>query len=121
MLETCECSDGCPRCIETPHCLHENQVSSKRGAMAVLRGLLHRPMFDVWDRCNELSATKDKNVLLHTLCAPNPVPQRDGARLEHIIEDPAPSQDMILLNVQNSAATKGRPYEQCSSLFFNES
>ena len=121
VLETCECSDGCPRCIETPHCLHENQVSSKRGAMAVLRGLLHRPMFDVWDRCNELSATKDKNVLLHTLCAPNPVPQRDDARLEHIIEDPAPSHDMILLNEQNSAATKGRPYEQCSSLFFNES
>ena len=89
--------------------------------MADLRGLLHRPMFDGWDRCIKVSATKDKNVLLHTLCAPNPVPQRDDARLEYIVEDPAPSHDMILLNEPNSAATKGRLYEQSSSLFFNES
>lgn len=84
-MELCECTDGCPECIEAPTCQHGNQVSSKRGAMAVLRGLLRRPLFDKEDTLP--TRHSDLEVLSHTLRAPEPVPQRKGTQLEHIIEE----------------------------------
>lgn len=84
-MELCECTDGCPECIEAPTCQHGNQVSSKQGAMAILRGLLHRPLFVKGDTLTKRHG--DPEVLSHTLCAPEPVPQRKGTQLEHIIEE----------------------------------
>lgn len=108
VMERCRCTDGCPSCIETPHCLHDNTVTSKRGAMAVLRGLLHKPMFDQWD---EPTAETGDCMLSHTLCAAQPVPQRDDTHIEHIVE--APYDAHLDLDTGNTT-------QLGSSLFFDE-
>lgn len=87
VIEACECTDGCPSCIETPQCLHGNEVSSKKGAAAVLRGLLCQSMFDVVsDQSNNVQQGH-----IHTLCAAEPVPLRPHTQVEHIVESTPPS------------------------------
>ena len=90
-MESCECTDGCPECIEAPTCRHGNLVSSKRGALAVLRSLLHRPLFDNEDTLP--TRQSDLEALSHTLCEPEPVPRRKGTQIEHIIEEPRGEHD----------------------------
>lgn len=90
-MESCECTDGCPECIEAPTCRHGNLVSSKRGALAVLRSLLHRPLFDNEDTLP--TRQSDLEALSHTLCEPEPVPRRKGTQIEHIIEEPRDEHD----------------------------
>lgn len=82
VIEACECADGCPSCIETPQCLHGNEVSSKKGAAAVLRGLLCQTMFEV----ESIQSTNIQESHLHTLCAAEPVPLRPDTQVEHIVE-----------------------------------
>lgn len=96
VIEECGCTEGCPGCIETPTCLHDNDVSSKLGAMAVLRGLLQRDLFADWDeprheQGHAPSALSDDTMFSHTLCEPTPVPQRVDTIVEDITEPPAPS------------------------------
>lgn len=87
VIEACECAEGCPSCIETPQCLHGNEVSSKQGAAAVLRGLLHQTMFDVPSKYPE----HNQEGHIHTLCAAEPVPQQPDTQVEHIVESTPPS------------------------------
>ncbi|KIJ60621.1 hypothetical protein HYDPIDRAFT_32044 [Hydnomerulius pinastri MD-312] len=40
-VESCPCAEGCVNCIHSPGCREENKVSSKIGALIILRGLLN--------------------------------------------------------------------------------
>jgi DEAD/DEAH box helicase domain-containing protein len=46
VIEACPCADGCPSCVTSQTCAHANVVSSKVGALGVLRGLIGRQPFD---------------------------------------------------------------------------
>ncbi|OJT01605.1 ATP-dependent helicase HRQ1 [Trametes pubescens] len=43
-VEACECEDGCTACVDSPACKEGNVVSSKTGALIVLKALLGRPI-----------------------------------------------------------------------------
>lgn len=40
-VESCPCQEGCANCILSPACREHNTISSKIGALVVLRGLLN--------------------------------------------------------------------------------
>lgn len=40
VLETCECTEGCANCCQSPSCTEKNAVCSKMGAIVILRGIL---------------------------------------------------------------------------------
>ncbi|PKI84573.1 hypothetical protein MVES_001690 [Malassezia vespertilionis] len=87
VIENCPCVDGCPGCIESLACVHEESVSSKLGAQAVLRGLLNRPVFDEneprrHDRGHAHRFLTPQDSLTHTLCSAPSVPLRDGEPIE---------------------------------------
>ncbi|EPQ26138.1 uncharacterized protein PFL1_06346 [Pseudozyma flocculosa PF-1] len=46
VIEACGCAEGCPSCVTSQTCAHANLVTSKVGALAVLRGIAGRELFD---------------------------------------------------------------------------
>lgn len=46
VIEACPCTDGCPSCVTSQTCAHANLVTSKVGALGVLRGIVGREPFD---------------------------------------------------------------------------
>ncbi|KAK0539124.1 ATP-dependent 3'-5' DNA helicase [Tilletia horrida] len=46
VIEACHCTEGCPGCVTSQTCAYANVVTSKVGALAVLRGLVGRQIFD---------------------------------------------------------------------------
>ncbi|UZJ57282.1 hypothetical protein CBS101457_006602 [Exobasidium rhododendri] len=46
VIESCPCIEGCPACVTSQTCAHANLVTSKVGALGVLRGLLGLEPFD---------------------------------------------------------------------------
>ncbi len=46
VIEACACNEGCPSCVTSQTCAHANLVTSKVGALAVLRGIVGREPFD---------------------------------------------------------------------------
>ncbi|SAM82972.1 related to HRQ1-putative RecQ helicase [Ustilago bromivora] len=46
VIEACPCTEGCPSCVTSQTCAHANLVTSKVGALAVLRGIVGREPFD---------------------------------------------------------------------------
>ncbi len=40
IMASCDCEDGCPRCVFSPYCGNNNQLLSRRGALKVLRSVL---------------------------------------------------------------------------------
>ncbi|KAI1787885.1 P-loop containing nucleoside triphosphate hydrolase protein [Ganoderma leucocontextum] len=43
-VETCHCDEGCDACVVSPSCKEGNLVSSKAGALVILKALLGRPI-----------------------------------------------------------------------------
>ncbi|TFY60627.1 hypothetical protein EVJ58_g5017 [Rhodofomes roseus] len=43
-VESCPCQEGCAACIDSPTCKEGNLVSSKTGALVVLKAILGRPI-----------------------------------------------------------------------------
>ncbi|CAL1704265.1 unnamed protein product [Somion occarium] len=43
-IETCECEEGCAKCIISPACRENNLVKSKTGALIILSAILGRPV-----------------------------------------------------------------------------
>jgi len=43
-VEACPCEEGCTACIDSPSCKEGNLVSSKNGALIVLKAILGRPI-----------------------------------------------------------------------------
>lgn len=46
VIEACPCTEGCPSCVTSQTCAHANLVTSKVGALGVLRGIVGREPFD---------------------------------------------------------------------------
>ncbi|PWY97459.1 P-loop containing nucleoside triphosphate hydrolase protein [Testicularia cyperi] len=46
VIEACPCNEGCPSCVTSQTCAHANLVTSKVGALGVLRGIVGREPFD---------------------------------------------------------------------------
>lgn len=46
VIESCPCLEGCPSCVTSHTCAHANLVTSKVGALGVLRGLVGFEPFD---------------------------------------------------------------------------
>ncbi|SPO27099.1 related to HRQ1 - putative RecQ helicase [Ustilago trichophora] len=46
VIEACTCIEGCPSCVTSQTCAHANLVTSKVGALGVLRGIVGREPFD---------------------------------------------------------------------------
>lgn len=86
-IEDCACRDGCPGCVTTISCVHENSVSSKCGARAVLRGLLGRDMFGTQGMADAAA----REACMHTLCGAEEIPAHDpGIQVEEIREGNTP-------------------------------
>jgi len=47
MIKSCQCKDGCPSCVQSPSCANNNQPLDKRGAVALLEGLLGQKTFEI--------------------------------------------------------------------------
>lgn len=95
VIEACPCADGCPGCIETTACSGDGAVSSKAGAGAVLRGLLHRPIFADDEPLHHEAGHAERvlppsEALAATLCTPEPVPLRGEVVVEKLVEEALP-------------------------------
>jgi len=43
-VEACPCETGCTKCVVSPSCRENNLVSSKVGALVVLKAILNQPI-----------------------------------------------------------------------------
>ncbi|KAN0062218.1 ATP-dependent 3'-5' DNA helicase [Thecaphora frezii] len=62
VIEACGCLEGCPSCVTSQTCAHANVVTSKVGALAVLRGIAGRELFDL-----DLEVQREQGVAERTL------------------------------------------------------
>lgn len=129
VIEACPCVEGCPACVTSNTCAHANLVTSKVGALGVLRGLVGREPFDddMLPQQNEPGIApgmlERHEQLNHTIMSAPPVrTARDGPPVEvEVVEEQMPPSlqalDQLMASQQASAGssrTKGK------SLLFEE-
>jgi DEAD/DEAH box helicase domain-containing protein len=44
IISTCDCEDGCPKCIYSPYCGNNNHVLSRKKALKIMSGLLNKEL-----------------------------------------------------------------------------
>lgn len=44
IISTCDCEDGCPKCIYSPYCGNNNHVLSRKRAFKIMNGLLNKEL-----------------------------------------------------------------------------
>lgn len=44
IISTCNCEDGCPKCVYSPYCGNNNHVLSRKKALKIMNGLLNREL-----------------------------------------------------------------------------
>ncbi|KAI0340501.1 DEAD/H helicase [Trametopsis cervina] len=74
--EACSCEEGCALCIVSPNCRENNLVSSKRGALIVLKALLGQPI-DI-----DLLVPAENAPQHETVVAAEPVRAIEGVQIE---------------------------------------
>lgn len=87
VIEGCPCIEGCPACVTSQTCAHANIVTSKIGALGVLRGLLGLEPFDPdLPQQNEPGHAEgsldDINSSGHTIREAPPVRTANGVQVE---------------------------------------
>ncbi|MCO5587698.1 hypothetical protein L7F22_041649 [Adiantum nelumboides] len=124
VIESCPCIEGCPSCVTSQTCAHANVVTSKVGALGVLRGLVGLQPFDenlppqnepghrgalaeaseegdVDEALHRVAASQPSSMTLtmtHTLCEASPVRTQGGRDIpvEHVEERLPPSLQRVL-------------------------
>ncbi len=110
VIEACPCPDGCLSCVVSQNCKHANLVSSKVGALGVLRGLAGREPFDPdLPQQNEPGhgigeVAAGESALYHTIREASPVRTQGTVEIETIEEQMPPS----LLAIENAARKQMR-------------
>jgi len=93
VIEACHCVEGCPGCVTSQTCAYANVVTSKVGALAVLRGLIGREIFDedVGQQNDPGHATgrldPSGSALTHTIREASPVRGDGPLETEDIVEE----------------------------------
>lgn len=76
-VEACDCEEGCAECVVSPSCRENNLVSSKRGALIVLKAILGLPI-------DEHLLIGPENPEIHeTIVEATPVRVSQGVEVEH--------------------------------------
>ena len=96
VIEACPCLEGCLSCVVSQNCRYANLVSSKVGALGVLRGLAGREPFDPdLPQQNEpghgTGMVEGSSALHHTIREASPVRALESIEIEHIEEVVPPS------------------------------
>ncbi|KAK0552150.1 ATP-dependent 3'-5' DNA helicase [Tilletia horrida] len=97
VIEACHCAEGCPSCVTSQTCAYANVVTSKVGALAVLRGLVGRELFDedlpqqndAGHASGQLDPTSSS--LTHTIREASPVRGDGPLETEEIVEQMPPA------------------------------
>ncbi|KAH9951273.1 DEAD/H helicase [Amylocystis lapponica] len=76
-VESCQCEEGCMACVDSPSCKEGNLVSSKAGALIILKALLGRPI-DV----DLIPEQPPSNTVHDTVVAATSVKATEGVRVE---------------------------------------
>ncbi|KAI9456100.1 hypothetical protein HD554DRAFT_2317614 [Boletus coccyginus] len=78
VVEGCPCEDGCAYCIHSTKCREENKVSSKLGALLILRGLLNLEI-----NPESIPERVDEETGFDTIVEADYVRALDGVEVEH--------------------------------------
>ncbi|TRM57588.1 P-loop containing nucleoside triphosphate hydrolase protein [Schizophyllum amplum] len=76
-IQSCNCEDGCIKCIASPACSEKNAVHSKIGALIIIREILGHP--------NDIALIPDQPPTRahNTIVVAQPVKAADGVTVEH--------------------------------------
>lgn len=118
VIEACPCLDGCPGCITSQICKYANQVTSKMGALGVLRGLIGLEPFTEdmnlqgqGERGHAEGLTEDQEAALSATieeARPVRVAGDKDVRIEQSEEALPPSLQKDLARLKEIAARGGR-------------
>lgn len=87
VIEACPCIEGCPACVTSQTCAHANLVTSKVGALGVLRGLLGFEPFDPdlpqqHEPGHAEGPLNSSQAVGHTICEASPVRTVNGVDVQ---------------------------------------
>ncbi|CEH16466.1 atp-dependent rna helicase [Ceraceosorus bombacis] len=113
VIESCECLQGCPQCITWQGCAHANVVTSKVGALAVLRGLVGLEPFDAdLPQQNEPGHAEGRLDSVdssgHTICQATPVRANPDVLVEDLEEVLPPEIEVTIHSVKQEIRQERR-------------